>query len=361
MERYFRQMILPEVGSNGQAMLTRASVLVVGAGGLGCPLLQYLVAAGVGRVIIADSDRVDRSNLHRQPLFGDATIGALKVQAARERLHDLNPHVQVVAIPERVTVDNILDLMDEVDVVADCSDNFATKYLLNDGCVERGRPLVLASVYQFEGQLSVFNARTDSASRGPTYRCLFPHPPHAALVPSCEDAGVLGVLPGVLGTLQAVEVIKLILGVGEPLVGRMLRFDALTMAFSDLRFERNPAIAGATRVRGREYYESLAPTCSRPEIPTLSVVELREALSRGEKLVLIDVRGPEERSEGDLTAPAIPAAALRERRDEIPRDRAVVLFCRSGARSSQCVTILQEEFGYTNVRSLEGGMLAWHG
>lgn len=358
LQRYQRQMLLPELGLAGQEKLKQACVLVVGAGGLGCPVLSYLAAAGVGRIKIADGDLVERSNLHRQPLYGNSAIGCAKAERAALTLGDSNPHVTVVPLACRVEAANVGEMIADVDIVIDGSDNFSTKYLLNDACVVLGKPLVSGSIFCFEGQVSVFNALKTDASRGPTYRCLFPEPPPAELVPSCAEAGVLGVLPGVVGTLQATETLKLILGIGDILAGRLLLFDALGMSFSEISFERNEEEVSRTHIRAPSYYRELSSVCGS-EVAQISASELKGKLERSEDFLLIDVREPFEKNEFDLGGELIPSARLLANAERIPRDRTVVLYCHSGIRSARGIRELSRKFGFTNLLNLKGGIVAW--
>src|SRR5262245_27747548 len=296
LRRYARQIRLPSLGIDGQQRLKRASVLIVGAGGLGSPAAMYLAAAGVGRIGIADADRVDPSNLHRQLLHRTDDVGSLKADSARETLGSINPHVRVEPIGERVSAANALDLVTTYDVVIDGTDNFPTRYLLNDACVLTGRPLVYGSVDRFEGQVSVF-----ASEHGPCYRCLFPRPPKAGTVQNCADAGVLGVLPGLIGTLQATEALKLIVGLGEPLIGRLLIVDTLTMRFRTIGVDRDPTCpaCGTHEIRDLIDYEAFcAGDTIRSQPPAapgiISPTELAEALNKGESVVVIDVREPYE-------------------------------------------------------------------
>lgn len=356
--RYQRQMILPEIGVMGQEKLKRGRVLVVGAGGLGCPVLTYLAAAGVGSIKIVDADVVDITNLHRQPLYSESAVGRLKAEEAARVLQKNNSSIKLAGIPLRLEPANVCELLGDVDVVVDGSDNFATKYLLNDACVELNKPLVSASVFCFEGQLSVFNAAFPDGTRGPTYRCLFPEPPPAALVPSCADAGVLGILPGMMGTLQATETLKLILGIGQLLTGRLLILDALSLSFSEITFQRNEILAARTVIDSPSYYRGLSAPCSM-KTPIITPKELRQKLQSREEIVMIDVREPAEKAEFDIGGELIPSGTLLLHAHRIPRDQMVVLYCRSGVRSQKGVAELQRECGYTNLVSLEGGMLAW--
>jgi adenylyltransferase/sulfurtransferase len=360
-ERYARHLSLPEVGPEGQRRLKAASVLLVGAGGLGSPLALYLAAAGVGRIGLVDFDAVDASNLQRQVLHGTADVGRPKLESARDRLRDLNPHVQVDLHPVRLASENVLAIVREYDVVADGTDNFPTRYLVNDACVLTGTPNVYGSISRFEGQVSVFC--TDA---GPSYRCLFPEPPPPGLVPDCAEGGVLGVLPGLVGTIQATEVLKLLLGIGEPLVGRLLLVDALAMAFRTLRVPRDPdwpVGAPHPTVKGLVDYEAfcgLPPANGRPDVPEITVQELKAQIERGEGPFLLDVRTPSEAEIATLGGALIPVDELESRLDEIGahRSEGFVVYCRSGARSAKAVKLLRER-GFTGPVNLRGGILAW--
>jgi adenylyltransferase/sulfurtransferase len=347
--RYSRQTILPEIGEAGQARLRAAKVLVVGAGGLGSPVATYLAAAGVGRIGLIDFDRVDITNLHRQILYGTSDVGRPKLEAARERIEDLNPDVDVVTHEARLTSENALEILRNYDVVIDGTDNFPTRYLVNDACVILGRPNVYGSVFRFDGQASVF-----ATSEGPCYRCLYPEPPPAHLVPSCAEGGVLGVLPGVIGTIQATEAIKLITGAGEPLIGRMLLFDALQMSFRTVRIPRRcEQHDPITRLID---YEEL---CSPMHETDITPSELSDRLARGEELVLVDVRENHEWTTGHLpSAQHIPLGQLAQRLGEIPKDREIVMICRSGGRSAHAQAHLKQA-GYAKVKNLVGGMMRW--
>lgn len=357
LQHYQRQMLLPGIGASGQALLKKARVIVVGAGGLGCPVISYLAAGGIGTLKIVDYDRVERSNLHRQPLYGVESIGRAKSDEARRAAECLNPGIKVQSIERRIEESNVRELLSDIDIVVDGSDNFAAKYLLNDACVELDKPLVSAAIFCFEGQLSVFNAPLTAGGRGPSYRCLYPEPPPAGLVPSCAEAGVLGVLPGIIGSLQALEVLKLILGIGDSLVGRLLIFDALRNSFSEVSFNRNAQMAQDTKIQCAEYYRELSPRCDA--IPSLNAKELRLKLARHEDLVLIDVREPYEKAEFDIGGTLIPLGSLVAQAHLIPRDRPVVIYCKGGARSRQGISQLQRELGYNNLWNLDGGMMAW--
>jgi molybdopterin/thiamine biosynthesis adenylyltransferase/rhodanese-related sulfurtransferase len=357
--RYARQLILPSFGEEGQRRLAAASVLVVGAGGLGSPVLLYLAAAGVGRIGIVEYDRVDASNLHRQVLYGSSSVGAPKLDASRERLHDVNPLVTIEPFASRLTRDNALTIITPFDLVIDGTDNFATRYLINDACVLLGKPNVYGSVHRFEGQVSVF----DSA-RGPCYRCLYPDPPPPNLVPSCAEGGVLGVLPGVIGTLQATEAIKVLAGIGEPLIGRLLLYDALASRFRTLRVAKSTdcPICGERPVITTlaDYEELCNPRQSEQTMKKeISATELNERLSRGEDLVLVDVREQNEWDAGHLyKAVHVPLSQFEQQYRAIPRDRDVVVYCKMGGRSAHAQHHLQS-LGYDRVTNLSGGVTAW--
>ncbi len=352
--RYARHLVLPEIGEAGQRKLRSASVFIVGAGGLGSPVAMYLAAAGVGRIGLADFDRVDSSNLQRQILYGESSVGKRKLDAARERLSDLNPHVRVETFNEALTSRNALQLLEPYDVVVDGTDNFPTRYLVNDACALLGKPNIYGSVYRFEGQASVFDAR-----RGPCYRCLYPEPPPAHLVPSCAEGGVLGVLPGIIGTIQAAEAIKLIADVGEPLIGRLLMFDALAMSFRTVRLAKNAEcrLCGPKRtIRELIDYEEF---CNPVNELDITASELSERISRGDKMVLVDVREPHEWDGGHLElAMHIPLQQVPARANEIPADEEIVMICRSGGRSARAQQVLMSN-GYKKVKNLVGGMLGW--
>jgi sulfur-carrier protein adenylyltransferase/sulfurtransferase len=348
--RYQRQITLPELGEAGQAKLNAASVLIVGAGGLGSPTAIYLAAAGVGRIGLVDFDRVDITNLHRQILYGTSDVGRPKLEAASERLHDLNPEVQVEAHAARLTSENALDILPGYDVVIDGTDNFATRYLVNDACKILGKPNVYGSIFRFDGQASVFATET-----GPCYRCLYPEPPPPGMVPSCAEGGVLGVLPGVVGTIQAIEAIKLITGIGETLAGRLLIFDALRMTFRVMKLRRR-CEEHTPITRLIDYEEFCNPVQNTDITPT----ELSQRLAGGEDIVLIDVREPYEWSAGHIEgATHIPMNQVQERLAEIPKDKEVVMICRSGGRSGHVQQHLLGAEGYSRVLNMTGGMQRW--
>ncbi len=360
--RYSRHLIMPEVGMEGQLKLKQAKVLLVGSGGLGAPLALYLAAAGVGRLGLVDFDRVDFTNLQRQVLFGTSDVGKPKLEAAKRRLQDLNPEIQIDAFETKLTSENALDLLRPYDIVVDGTDNFPTRYLVNDAAVLLGKPNVYGSIFRFEGQLSVFGL-----ADGPCYRCLYPEPPPPGLVPSCAEGGVLGVLPGIVGSLQAMEVLKLILGNGDPMAGRLLLFDALEMTFRELRLRKNPdcPLCGSNRTIHQliDYYEFCgvrgeeAPPPS-VEVPQMGPRELAERLKRGENIFVLDVREPHEYQICNLGGILIPLGDLPRRVQEIDSAAPVVVHCRSGARSAQAVDFLRKA-GFRRVWNLRGGILAW--
>ena len=370
VRRYARQLRLPEVGRAGQERLKASSVLVVGAGGLGSPLALQLAAAGVGRIGLVDPDRVDESNLHRQLLYGSADVGRLKVEAAAARLRDLNPHLEVVPVAERFAVGNALALVRGFDLVADGTDNFPTRYLVNDACVLAGRPNVFASVQRFEGQLTVFDA-----GRGPCYRCLFPEPPGEGLVPSCADAGVLGVVPGLLGTLQASEALKLLLGLGEPPVGRLLLIDLLRLRCREVRFTRRAGCAACSPEGRARLVLSDEPGCmtapcapcapaeadtaSEPLAFDLPVRDLARWRDERRRFTLLDVRTAEELAVAALPgARHLPLHELPRRLAELPPDEPLVVVCHLGGRSAQAVAFLRAR-GFPQAVNLDGGIDAW--
>lgn len=365
LARYNRHIILPQVGLEGQERLKKARVLCIGTGGLGSPIALYLAAVGVGTLGLVDFDVVEDSNLQRQIVHGTADIGRPKVESARDRLLDLNPNLSVEIHGEGITRDNVRALVRGYDVVVDGTDNFPTRYLVNDACVLEGRPLVYASIFQFEGQVSVFNHEG-----GPCYRCLYPAPPPPGMVPSCSEGGVLGVLPGAIGVLQATEAVKIILGKGRTLSGRLMLYDALDMHFREVKLRRDPACPACGEnpsigdVEAYEQFCGLPPTETATQQERLRDDEInpRQLASRmrdNPDLFLLDVREPFEieicRIDG---AWQIPLGILPLRYAEVPQDREVVVHCRSGARSAQAVQFLQSR-GYTDVKNLVGGILRW--
>ncbi len=358
--RYSRHLIIPEVGVEGQRRLKDARVLMVGAGGLGSPIGLYLAAAGVGRLGIVEFDVVDETNLQRQILHGTKDVGRKKVDSARDRIRDANPHVEVVAHETRLTSENALEIVREYDLVVDGTDNFATRYLVNDACVLLGKPNVYGSIFRFEGQSTVFCTKD-----GPCYRCLYPQPPPPGLVPSCAEGGVLGILPGLVGVIQATETVKLLTGIGEPLVGRLLLVDALSMQFRTVRLRKDPRCpaCGTREITSLVDYEQFCGIRGGEDettgVPALTPSDLAARLRRGDDLDLVDVREPHEwdicRIEGARLAPLSSfAEALRT----LDSARDVVLYCKSGARSAKAARQLQAA-GFKRVWNLAGGILRW--
>ncbi len=369
LERYSRHLIIPEFNIKGQTKLKNAKVLVVGTGGLGSPLLQYLTAAGVGTIGIVDFDTVDESNLQRQVLFTVKDVGRPKVEVAKERLEMQNPYVTFKTYNTHLNSDNALDIIKGYDVVADGTDNFPTRYLVNDACVLLGKVNVYASIFRFDGQVTVFNYPIDNEERGPNYRDLYPEPPPPGLVPSCAEGGVLGVLPGILGSLQANEVIKVITGIGDPLVGRMFTFDALTFETRTFKFKKdktNPLSGENPTIDGLIDYEQFCGMASEevePEkdetVKEITVQELKQLKDSGEDFQLVDVREDYEYDIANLEGELIPLGTLMENTEKIDRSKKVVVHCRSGVRSANAINALEQMHGYKNLYNLKGGILAY--
>jgi molybdopterin/thiamine biosynthesis adenylyltransferase/rhodanese-related sulfurtransferase len=362
--RYGRHLVLPEVGLEGQLRLRAASVLIVGAGGLGSPLALYLAAAGVGRIGLVDFDRVDLSNLQRQILYGTSDVGQTKLTAASKRLEEINPHVHLQCHELRLSAANAAEILAAYDVIVDGTDNFPTRYLVNDACVLSGKPNVYGSIFRFEGQVSVF-----SADRGPCYRCLFPEPPPPGLVPSCAEGGVLGVLPGTIGTLQATEALKLILGIGETLNGRLLLFNALDMSFDFVNLRKNPnckICSPNPEVTELIDYEEFCgvPGHDHEEGSAggdwdIEAVQLAEQLDQGQPIHLLDVREPHELEISRLDgADLIPLGQLAARLSELDSAEEMVVFCKGGTRSARALELLASA-GFRKVKNLKGGINAW--
>ena len=360
--RYSRHLIMPEVGMDGQRKLKRAKVLTIGAGGLGSPLALYLGAAGVGRLGMVDFDVVDFTNLQRQIIHDTDDVGRLKLDSAKDTIRDINPNVEVVGYGERLTSANALEIFADYDIIADGTDNFPTRYLVNDACVLLGKPNAYGSIFRFEGQVSVFDA-----AKGPCYRCLYPEPPPPGLVPSCAEGGVLGVLPGIVGCLQALETIKLILGTGSPLIGRLLLFDALQMKFRELKLRKNPECpvcgTNATIKELIDYEEFCGirgeEPVSQATVPELTPLEVKKMMDEKKPFVLIDVREPHEYQICNIPgSKLIPLGEVAQRMNELNSADEIVVHCRSGQRSAQAVEFLMKA-GFGKIHNLKGGVLAW--
>ncbi|TDJ15221.1 MAG: molybdopterin-synthase adenylyltransferase MoeB [Deltaproteobacteria bacterium] len=360
-DRYRRHLTLPEFGLEGQQALLDARVLLIGMGGLGCPLAQYLAAAGVGTLGLVDFDVVDASNLQRQLLYGVADIGRPKLDVAVERIHALNPDVQVDVHRLQLDSGNAMEILAAYDVIVDGTDNFPTRYLINDACVLLGKPNVHGSIFQFEGQATVFDAR-----HGPCYRCLYPEPPPPGAVPSCAEGGVLGVLPGLVATIQATETIKLLTGIGDPLYGRLLRYDALRMKFDEFKLKKDsqcPVCGSQPTVTELIDYVGFCgvPAIEGLEVPEVAAAEVRDALDRGDEFLLLDVREPDEVATAQIEGSrGLPLGELEARMDELAswRQRRIVVHCHTGARSARACQALRAA-GFRNVANLAGGIEAW--
>lgn len=367
LERYSRHIIIPEFGIEGQRKLKEAKVLVVGTGGLGSPVLLYLAAAGVGTIGIVDFDKVDDSNLQRQVLFGVGDVGRPKVDAAADRLRALNPYINIVTYNVQLHSSNALDILKEYDLVADGTDNFPTRYLVNDAAVILGKTNVYASIFRFDGQVTVFNYKHADGTFGPQYRDLYPTPPPPGLVPSCAEGGVLGVLPGIIGSLQASEVIKVITGIGEPLVGKLYLFDALSFESRTLKFKKDPATPKVEKLIDYEQFCGIvkpAATEAKKDntVKEITVKELKALKDQGADFQLIDVREEYEYEIANLAnlgAELIPLATVPANAERIAKDKQVIIHCRSGARSGNAVRLLESQFGYDNLYNLKGGILAY--
>jgi sulfur-carrier protein adenylyltransferase/sulfurtransferase len=366
--RYSRHLIMPEVGMDGQKRLKAASVLLIGAGGLGSPLGLYLAAAGVGRIGLVDFDVVDFSNLQRQVLHGTPDVGRPKLHSAKDRLQAINPEVRLDLYETHLTSANALQILEPYDVVIDGTDNFPTRYLVNDACVLLGKPNVYGSIFRFDGQATVFYP-----GRGPCYRCLYPEPPPPGEVPSCAEGGVLGVLPGLVGCIQATEAVKLILGRGEPLIGRLLLYDALEMRFREFKVRRNPKcpmcgdnptikqLIDYDQFCGIRGQELPPPThaAGSPGTGETTVEQLKQRLDRGEKVFILDVRNPEEFQISRIPGSVLlPLPSLPQRLRELDRDQEMVVHCKSGMRSQRAIDFLRQQ-GFTKLSNLKGGILAW--
>lgn len=364
LARYNRHVIIPGFGEEGQKKLKAAKVLIIGSGGLGSPALLYLTAAGVGTIGIVDFDVVDDSNLQRQVIFDIREIGKPKVEAAKRRLEALNPHTRFILHNTHLNSGNALDIIKDYDVVADGTDNFPTRYLVNDATLILDKPNVYASIFQFEGQVSVFNYVNDKGERGPNYRDLYPTPPPPGLVPSCAEGGVLGVLPGIIGSLQALEVIKVITGIGEPLSGRFYTFDALNFesrTFNIKRRDDNPVNGKNPTIHELIDYEQFCGMRAVEEKPVKEITarDLFDWQVKGKKFKLIDVREPSEYKIVQIGGELIPLSTISEHADEIPTDIDVVFLCKSGIRSLKAIKELEEKYPFNNLYNLKGGILAY--
>ncbi|HZR59087.1 MAG TPA: molybdopterin-synthase adenylyltransferase MoeB [Terriglobales bacterium] len=361
IQRYSRHLIMPEVGMEGQLKIKNARVLCIGAGGLGSPLALYLGAAGVGTLGIVDFDVVDYTNLQRQIIHSTRDVGHKKLDSAAEKLQAMNPFINIKKFDTRLSSDNALEIFKDFDIIADGTDNFPTRYLVNDACVISGKPNVYASIFRFEGQASIFGTE-----EGPCYRCLYPEPPPPGLVPSCAEGGVLGILPGLLGVIQATEVIKLILGSGEPLIGRLLLVDALAMTFRQLKLRKNPdcPVCGThpTITKLIDYEQFCGIRGEEAEVAAdtsdIQVEDLKRRLDAGEDIFVLDVREPHEYQICNIGGHLIPLGDLPKRVGELDSSREIVAHCRSGVRSGKAVDFLRQA-GFKKVRNMAGGILAW--
>jgi sulfur-carrier protein adenylyltransferase/sulfurtransferase len=364
--RYSRHLIVPEVGMEGQLKLKAAKVLLVGTGGLGAPLGLYLAAAGVGKIGLVDFDVVDFTNLQRQVIHFTKDVGRPKIESASEKMLAINPHLEIVKHEVALTSENALDIIKDYDMVVDGTDNFPTRYLVNDACVLLNKPNVYGSIFRFEGQATIF-----ATEGGPCYRCLYPEPPPPGLVPSCAEGGVLGILPGTIGLIQATEAVKLILGIGEPLIGRLMLYDALGMRFRELKLRKNPEcpICGDHRTITQLIdYHQFCGVPQQTEAPKqetkvnegeIEVTEVKEKLDRGDKFVLIDVREPHEYQICNIPgAILVPLGQVGQRLDEFDKSADIVIHCKSGMRSARACGILKAA-GFEHVRNMKGGILAW--
>jgi adenylyltransferase/sulfurtransferase len=365
MKRYSRHLIMPEVGLKGQEKLKAASVLIVGTGGLGSPSSLYLAAAGVGRIGLVDFDKVDYSNLQRQILFTTNDVGRPKIEAAKERLLATNPEIKVETYETRLTSENAMDIFKNYDIIIDGTDNFPTRYLTNDACVLLGKPNVYGSIFRFEGQTSIFDAK-----RGPCYRCLYPEPPPAGMVPSCSEGGVLGILPGLVGVIQATEAIKLILGEPDVLIGRLLLINALKMKFREVKLRKNEecSLCGKNPTIGKliDYNQfcGVSPQnqqqAQEHDSLEISVHQLDQMIKSGKKIRIIDVREPHEWEICHLDqAELIPLSEFEQHIKKLKKDEDLIIHCKSGGRSMSALILLRDQFGFTKVKSVAGGITAW--
>ncbi|MBK8502125.1 MAG: molybdopterin-synthase adenylyltransferase MoeB [Saprospiraceae bacterium] len=356
--RYSRHILIPDFGLEGQKKLKKSRALVIGAGGLGSPVLLYLAAAGVGLIGIVDGDVVEETNLQRQILFSSMQIGNFKAEKAAERLRSLNPHIEIKTHQVWLNAENALAIFSDYDLIIDGSDNFPTRYLVNDACVLLNKPLVYGSIFQFEGQVSVFNYLTPQGDRGPNYRDLFPEPPSPGLIPSCSEGGVLGVLPGIIGSMQANEAIKILAGIGSTLSGRLFIFDALNFHSVTLHISKNPSLPPITRLIDYQAF------CGYPKETIsnqqeISPIQLAQLMISNSNFQLIDVREPYEYAIVDLGGIKLPEKEIDNHIDQISKDQKVVIYCRSGKRSADVISRLQTAYPFTNLFNLTGGVLAY--
>jgi adenylyltransferase/sulfurtransferase len=359
--RYSRHLIMPEVGMDGQLKLKKASVLLVGAGGLGAPLGMYLAAAGIGKIGLVDFDVVDFTNLQRQIIHGTSDVGKRKIESAFETMADINPYVELVGHETALSSDNAMEIFKDYDIIVDGTDNFPTRYLVNDACVLLNKPNVYGSIFRFEGQATVF-----AYEGGPCYRCLYPEPPPPGLVPSCAEGGVLGILPGVIGLIQATETVKLILGIGQTLVGRLMLYDALNMKFRELKLRKNPDCPACgknptiTELIDYEEFCGIRGEEAPAEVTTdeIEVEELKKRLDRGDDIYVLDVREPHEYDICNIGGHLIPLGELPNRVNELDTSKEIIAHCRSGVRSAKAVNFLRQA-GFKKVHNLAGGILAW--
>jgi len=363
--RYSRHLIMPEVGVDGQEKIKQASVLLIGCGGLGSPLSMYLAAAGVGRLGLVDFDLIDFTNLQRQVAFGTQDVGRPKVDATKERIQSINPNVQVTTYRAKLSSENVMDIFKEYDIIIDGTDNFPTRYLVNDACVFLHKPNVYGSIFRFEGQATVF-----WADKGPCYRCLYPEPPPPGMVPSCAEGGVLGILPGTIGLIQATEAVKLILGKGDSLVGRLLLYNAMDMKFREVKLQKDPEcpVCGTTPTITKliDYEQFCGIGLGQEEaavktngIHEITAKELKAMIDRKDKFVLVDVREPHEYQIAKIPGGRlIPLGEVAQRANELDTADDIVVHCRSGARSAKAIGVLQN-MGFKRLRNLKGGILAW--
>ena len=359
LSRYNRHIILPQFGLEAQKKLKAAKVLVVGSGGLGSPLLLYLAAAGIGTIGIVDFDIVDESNLQRQVLFDTSQIGMPKAEAAGKRVKSLNPFIEVIVHNTKLTSENALQIIEPYDIVADGTDNFPTRYLINDACVLSGKPYVYGAVFQFEGQVSLFNYKNSKGVKGPNYRDLYPLPPPPELIPDCALGGVLGVLPGIIGSMQALELIKAITGIGDNLSGKFLVYDALAVSWKSFAIKPdpgNPLTGKDPLIHSLIDYDAFCKVPEKGGIKEVSAEQLRQMLSAKEDIQLIDVRQPGEYDAFNIGAELIPLNNITDKTEKISRDKKVIVHCHMGSRSKEAIRILQEKFGFDNLYNLTGGL-----